>query len=235
MSAISHSAAEGGAYPARPAAVVGRYLITGQFHFLPASERDIDRAKQAVGRILDTYAFARGRHTLVISTLGDVVQMLPLKLAMVDRNLIVCTADASPYEFGRIRSMIGRFDIAAVFGVTAAVLDGLIASGTDPAALFKGKVVWARPDAYARLQNAADIELRRWIELGPALALECRCGDGAHIDSLEWQLDRADDGELLVSSRLDRALSFVRMATGIRATLTRDLCGCGHPGPRVRP
>jgi hypothetical protein len=219
-------------YMAQRAAVIGRYVVDSGFEFLPVAERELQRAQEAAGQVLDTYGFARGRCVLLISTLGDIAQVLPLQRALAERNLISCTADASSYEFGRIRSMIQRFDIAAVLGVTAAVLDGLASAGIDVATLFAGKVVWARPDAYARLSGVSAFELRRWIDVGPALALECRCGTGAHIDGREWRLDDGG-GELRVSSRLDRLRAFDATPTGLRATLARNLCACGHPGPRI--
>jgi hypothetical protein len=219
---------------ARPnvAAVIGRFFADGRSQFLPMAHRELLRAQEAAGRVLDTFGFARGSHALLIATLNDAAQVLPLQLAMVARNLIFCTADASPYESARIRSMAQRFDLACVMGINAAALKGLVAAGADPADLFDGNVVWARPDAYPSLQGIGGITLRRWLEIGPALALECRYGEGAHLDGLEWHVE-VRGGELFISGRLDRAMTFESLATGLKGTVLLDVCACGHAGPRV--
>src|SRR5690606_17008492 len=119
-------------------------------------------------------------------------------------------------------------------GITAAVLDGLEALGHDPRKLLAGRVVWARPDAHARLKDAADINLRLWMEVGPALAMQCAHGEGAHIDRLEWRVENID-GEVVLSSRLERAVTFENYHTGIKARVEHGSCACGSADPRVIP
>src|SRR5690606_41354618 len=76
------------------------------------------------------------------------------------------------------------------------------------------------------------IRLRRWLDLGPAVAMECSHGLGAHIDRKEWQVT-AEDGEIVLSSRFARAMDFANYRTGVRATLDHSACACGSADPRV--
>ena len=216
----------------RPA-IIGRYPFRGAYQFLPLTHEELLRAEAAAACILDSYGFGRGQHVLVTSMFCDAAQVLPLQLAMARRNLIVCSADASRHESGRIKSFLLRYDCAGAFGVSGAVLDGLECAGLSLHELFGGKVVWARPDAHQRLQGVPQIELRRWVEIGPALALECRYGDGAHLDSVEWRVETDEHGQFLISSRLERAMAFDRLETGLRGTITGAPCACGHGGARV--
>lgn len=213
---------------------VGRYRRAEEIRLLPVSAQEMERATHAQSRRIASFHFRSGDHMLVTALYDEAAQFTPTELALREFGLVLCSADASPFDAARTESILRRFEVAAVMGVNAALVDGLEGLGHDPTRLFAGPVVWARPDAYARLQKVPGLKLRRWIEIGPAVAIECAFGTGAHIDALEWQVEE-EDGEILLTNRLNRALDFSRYHTGIKARVERGSCRCGSADPRVVP
>lgn len=214
--------------------VVGRYLIGEEAHFLPVSHVDMDRAATAYGAVLETFPSGKGKYSLTISRIEEAVQYVPFEAAVMGRGMTVTNADASIYEGARVEAILRRFDVAFVVGVDSSILASLRGLGHDPQALFAGKTVWARPDAYAELrEGASGYHLLRWVEFGPAVGIECAKADGVHLCAQEWALDEAD-GEILVTSRMQRVERFEKLRTGVRGTVIHEPCACGTKGARVR-
>ena len=205
----------------------------GVRQFLPVSAPELLRTQAMLERVVGSFRFAQGRFVLLISFLEDGGYAIPFERALMALGLLVTNADNSPYEALRIESICRRFDVAAVAGVTADVLDGLDTAGYAPETIFGGRVVWAFPSAYERLAGIPGITLRRLLELGPAFALECREGAGAHVDGQEWDC-RADHGEIVLTSRLLRATGFQDHPTLVRGHVLTGPCGCGSVDVRVR-
>ena len=212
--------------------VVGRYVEGGVTKFLPASRPELDRAADSLAAVIGSFRFRPGQFVLVISMLEEAVQVAPIEQACIDLGLVPTNADCSNFDAGRVEATLRRFDVPAVAGVSTAVLDGLKMFGFDAAKLFEGRVVWARPDAYEAVAAMPGVTARRWLEVGPALALECAAGEGAHLDGREWAADDTT-GELRLSNRLLRITPFVDAPTGVKARLITAACSCGCPDPRI--
>ncbi len=88
--------------------------------------------------------------------------------------------------------------------------------------------------AYQRLSANASITLRRWMEIGPAIGMECRHGGGLHIDANEWDVE-FDNGEVVLSSRLATYIDFDKVHTGFYGSAVTELCDCGRDGLRIIP
>lgn len=211
--------------------IVGRYLEGAVPKFFPLAEAELNRAMQAYLRVLDSYDIPARSHVLVVSMASQVAYFMPLERALMERHLIISNADASKFDAARVEMFARRFDVAAVFGVTTDTLDGFAALGLDPEKVFAGRVVWATPDAYARLAPAAGYVLGRWMEFGPAIATECAAGS-VHVSSEEWSVESLE-GELVVTSRLPRLLSFEHQPAGLRGTADRTPCTCGSTDVKV--
>ena len=213
--------------------VVGRYLEGGKPQFFPLSEAEINRATRAYLRVLDSYSIPARSHVLVTSLASQVAYFMPLERALAERHLVISNADSSLFDAARVEMFARRFNVTAVFGVTTETLEGFAALGHQPAKVFAGRIVWATPAAYARLAPGAGYTLRRWAELGPATGAECSVGDGLHISSEDWCLD-APNGQLHVTSRLPRLVTFEQQPTGVYGTVDRTPCRCGSTDARVR-
>jgi hypothetical protein len=211
---------------------VGSYRHGGSREFLPVSDAELLRCQHMIERTLQTFEFAHGRFVLLISFLDDGAYAIPFERAIMNLGLLATNADNSPYEALRIESICRRFDVAAVVGVTAEVLDGLEQAGHSLDAIFAGRVVWAFAGAHERLAGVSGITLRRMIVAGPAFGMECRAGAGVHFDSSEWSLDTRQ-GKITLTSRLLRALDFDSYETGLRGTLVPQPCPCGSNDVRV--
>lgn len=212
--------------------VVAQYELGGTKKLLPVTDREIQRAVAFLRRVLSSDWNLRGRFALVIGTQGDAAWLAPLERALQERGMIVCNSEANAWDGARTEATIRRFDVAVVAIVTKVVLEAIANAGHDPVALFQGKIVWAEGEAYDTLKGAPGFELRRWVQLGPAWALEGRQPVGCHYDGREWLLESAE-GATLVSSRLDRALPFARLPIALAAQLRDDPVPGGALGTRL--
>jgi hypothetical protein len=213
--------------------LVGRYLIGDEPYFLPVSQIDLDRATKAYGAVLDSFPAHKGRYSLTISRVEEAVQYVPFEDAVIARQMTVTNADASIYEGARVEASLRRFDVAFVVGVDASILESLRGLGHDPHALFAGKIIWARPDAYAQLrEGASGYQLLRWVEFGPAVGVECSKAAGVHLCSQEWAVEE-DGGEIVITSRMPRVQPVSKLRTGVRGAVVHEPCTCGAKGVRV--
>lgn len=65
------------------------------------------------------------------------------------------------------------------------------------------------------------------------LAAECDAHYGLHINMESVLFQRAEDGELLVTSFNNLSSPIPKLATGLFGELMFDPCPCGKPGPRI--
>jgi hypothetical protein len=212
--------------------MIGYYEDATGPQFAPVARPELDRAQEAYFQVISTFRFTPRSKVLVISRSREAAQVVPFERACVAANMVVCNADSSPFEAGRVEAFIRRFEIAAVAGLSAEVLDALVAAGHDPAKLFAGKVVWARSGAYERLAGLPSISLRRWTMVGPALCIECAHGEGPHLDSREWT-PSVQAGRVVLKSRLPRALAVEVYDTGLQGEVDEGFCACGSADPRL--
>lgn len=215
----------------RPALIAG-FDDNGTRRMMPVTERELVRTEAFYRRVLASDWGLRGRFGLIIGTQGDAPHLGPFERALMARGMTVCNSEANSWDGARTEATIRRFDVALVAVVSGIVLDAIVNAGHDPVALFQGKIVWASGEGYDRLLGASGFELRRWIALGPAIALEGRHGGGAHFDGREWDIE-PDGGLCHVSSRLDRAMSFDRLPVNLRCTVDTAPCFGGALGPRI--
>jgi len=198
----------------------------------PVSAADHEADTAAAGRALDSLAIAAGDRVLVVGLVSECAHLVPFHEALRDRGAILSGADATPFDAPRTAKLVGQLGVRAVLGVNAAVLDGLESEGIDPAAVLAPvPIVAARPDAVARLR-AAGLAPLVWAHAGPAVAVECAPGAGAHVDEQQWVLD-VEDGQLVVGVRATRALDHGPFRTGLRASLDRTPCACGRADVRL--
>lgn len=212
--------------------VVGRYLCGGESHFLPVSEGELKRATDAVMRVLASFGLEMGRNVMVASLLNEVAQLLPFERALMHANLVSCNVDSTASDAKRFESVVRRFDLAAIAVLNEEILDGLTALGFAHEKVLAGPILWARPGAYERLRGLPGLRLHRWLELGPAVAMECWAKNGAHIDRLEWDA-RAVNGEIVLDSRASRVEHFRDFRTGVNGRVEHAPCACGNADPRI--
>ncbi len=218
-----------------PPMAVGRYHDADKVRqLLPYSVIEVERARRATMRILSTFHFRTESNVLVTAQFDEGSQLVGAERAIMSYGMVAVSADSTPWDAGRVESILRRFKLVAALGVSEATLDGLERSGFNPVQLFHGLVIWARPGAYQRLAGKPGLKVHRWLEIGPAVAMECSAGAGAHIDRFEWDLS-SDNDELVLNSRLERSVSFTGYRTGFKARILRGTCKCGNTDPRIVP
>ncbi len=204
---------------------IGTYNVSGVISFYGATAHEIDRGAFALSRVIRTYRFPAGSNVLTISMVPEIIQYGAFERAVQMLGLYGVNADDSPFDAGRVESIVRQFAPVAICGVAKSTLDGLRMLGHDPAAVLAGRVVWARPDAYDEVKAMAGIDCRRVASIGPALALECRHG-GLHYCSRDWTItDPA--GQLHITSRTDRIEPVDNLASGHAGRVAETACGCG--------
>lgn len=215
----------------RPRAIA-QFDDGGTTRWLPITERELARADSFYRRLLSSDWNLRDRFALIIGTQGDAAWLSPLETALQERGMTITNSEANAWDGARTEATIRRFDVAIVAIVTKVVLEAIRNAGHDPVTLFQDKIVWAEGEAYEELKDAQGIDLRRWVQLGPAWAMEGRHRGGCHYDAREWTI--VSEGDVLyISSRLDRGLAFDRFAVPIKAQIHKDPVPGGSLGPRL--
>ncbi len=214
---------------------VGRYLnVDGEKTSLPYSLMEVDRSRRAILRVLNTFHFRTGANILITSLFDEGAHMMPFERAVMTYGMVAASADSTPWDAKRVESIVRMFALSGAAGISGDVLDGLAQLGFKPEELFDGMKVWARPDAYERLKAFPNLDVYRWMEIGPAVAVECSQGAGAHIDRFEWNVEEID-GEVVLTNRLNRCVEFKNYHTGLKAKVHNGGCDCGNPDPRIIP
>jgi len=199
----------------------------------PVSAADIEADTRGAGRALASLGVGRGHTVLFVSLVSEIVQTVPFHDALGQVGGICSAADATIFDAPRTAKLVRQLHPRAVVGVNGDVLDGLEQEGFDLADAFAGvPVLAAHPGAAARLQ-AAGLTPRVWAFLGPAVAVECEPGAGAHVDEAIWSVDD-EGGEIVVIPVGQRAIGAGRYRTGALGAIVRDRCACGRGDPRVR-
>lgn len=207
--------------------VVGCYAAGGKTEFFPVRYDELDRQAISIARILRSFNFAPGSTILTVSIVPEVVQFAPFEKAVQYLGMYGINAESTPFDAGRIESISRQFDPPAMCGIGAGALEGLAMFGHDPAKVFAGRTIWARPDAYDAVAAMPGVDARRMVVLGPAVAFECASG-GLHYDNRDWVLEaKGVAGTLHLSSRLPRITPLSDVDTGVVATISGQPCGCG--------
>jgi len=206
----------------------GRY---GDDQLLPLSFDDVRHDSEAAEAALLALGLPERSVIVLTSTVADVAHFHPLQTAARALDLVVCNADASAMDVDRLEMFARLLPVAAVIGVTDAVVDGILERGRDPKAFFAGvPVVVASGPAQTRLGEAGRDALPFEI-LGPLLAFPCR-ERSLHFDGRQWSVD--DDRRTLRVSSRGRALGLTNFDTGRAGSVSETVCLCGRRDPMLR-
>lgn len=217
-----------------PPMAIGRYLNSnGDTSPLPYSSEEVERSRRAFSKILSTFHFRTGSNILLSSLFHEGAQLMPIERAIMTYGMVAVSADSSPFDARRVESIVRRFNLAGAINITPETLTGLEQLGHDPVALFSDMILWARPGAYEQLKKAAQLNVYRILDVGPAIAMECSAADGVHIDRSEWKIEE-DNGEIVMTSLLSRSTQFERYHTGLKAHVVHGACSCGNVDPRIK-
>jgi hypothetical protein len=217
-----------------PAAVlgVGCFRVGAEPVLHAFSEADRARDARSCEGLLALAGVGRGDDVLIVSMLSEAASYWPLLGACVARGARLSAADATPFDASRVRMFCRQLPLRAILGLHPSTLAGLRQLGADLAEVLRAvPVLGARPGAREELE-ALGLRPRLWLQVGPALALECAPGSGAHLDPGLWQAE-AGAGEILITSRAPRLTPLARQRTGLRGRVEPGPCACGRSGDRI--
>jgi hypothetical protein len=197
---------------------VGSYLdTTGRRAPWMISHEEINRDIGVATNVLADIGIA-GSGVLWCSMLAEAGQFWPYICGTVMAGGRLSCADATEGEAARVAMFLRLMPYGAVFGVTDALLDGLVALGREPGEVFDGvRIVGAYPGAYQRLA-AAGVTPTRFALCGPAAAIGREPGGPAFVAAEEWELG-VDGDALHITARQPRAQAFSRTPVGGRGTI----------------
>ncbi len=214
---------------------VGRVVVSGEMVPWPVSQADVDDETQSHVATMQRLGVGEGDVVVICSLLSEAIHVFPLEQAANAVGARYSSTDATEFDAFRTAAMIQQVSPVAVIGVNRDVVTGLRNLGRDLHEVFDPVPVLVTSDdvAYDALE-AAGLEPRRWLKLGPVSAFECERREGAHVDAQRTRITTTSDGGLLVTTTVDRLTPCVEFATGLRGEVVVDPCGCGSSDPRVR-
>lgn len=213
--------------------IVASYLHHGERHFLPTSQAELDRARVAAQRWLQTFRFEQGSNLIVSFSNEEAAHAMPFERAVVSLGLVSCSCEVTETEGRRVEMILRRLGAVGGAVFSDALIEGLAEVGKTPGDLFQNIVLWLRPPAYRMLSRLPGLTTRRWIDVGPAMAFECSEGAGAHIDRFEWEVETDETDHVILTSRLPRATNFASWQSDVRAIIDHSPCRCGNADPRL--
>jgi hypothetical protein len=213
---------------------IGCFAIGDELVTYPVSQADHGRDIGIAMKAIKTLGLGKGNRALVLSMLSQATQYWPVQIALFMSNVQLSLADASRFDAFRTAMFLRAMHYDVVLGINRDVLDGLDDVDIDYLELFsRVPVLAARAGAYERLR-AKGLRPRWWLDVGPAIGVECDALAGAHVDADEWSIE-VDNGEVLLTARQVRAASIDHLRTGVYGEIVADACACGRADPRIVP
>lgn len=186
----------------------------------PVSFRDVYVDAQFGKKMFEKMGVDAGSMVLFTSGSSEYAHFWPYEISVA--NLAGCVAIAENFIFdaGRSEMFMRRLPIKVAFGITDAILDGMVALKLDTAKAFApAGVICAREGAADRLK---DLGFSPWrmVNFGPSFGFVSPEGE-TFYDDQEWLLEEADN-EILITAVNARALPLVRLRTGVMGSIDQD-------------
>jgi hypothetical protein len=208
---------------------IGRDHPDGVPADFPISWEDWERDTDWAASVLAQHGVGVGTAVLIVGGMPESPWFDPFETAVLRLGGQYSLGEVLPFEAFRTGMYAGRLGIEVVFGINRAVAEGL---GDELGSALGGvRTILARPDAVPVLR-AAGLSALTVTRVGPALAVECPAGDGAHVNGAEWAVE-ADGADLLLTTVGPRAHQLDRQHVGVTGRVSVEPCPCGRTDPRV--
>ena len=208
---------------------IGRDRVDGQPADFHISWDDWQRDTAWAESMLVQHGVGSGTAVLIIGGMPESPWFDPFETAVLRLGGHYSLGEIFSFEAFRTGMYATRLGVEVVFGINRAVAEGL---GDELGAALAGvRTIFARPDAGPVLE-AAGLTALTVSRVGPALAVSCPEGDGAHVNAVEWLVE-ADGDDLLLTTVGPRAHQMTKQHVGVTGRLTVDPCTCGRLGARV--
>jgi len=188
-------------------------------------QRDVDWAED----VLAQHGVRAGTAVLIVGGMPESPWFDPFENAVLRLGGHYSLGETHAFDAFRSGLYATRLGIDLVFGINRMVVEGL-GDGLG-ASLGNVRTILARPDAVPLLR-AVGLQARIVTRVGPALAVECPAGVGAHLNGAEWSVT-SEDGEIHLTTVGPRAYQLDHERVRVRGTVRTDACPCGREDPRV--
>jgi hypothetical protein len=208
---------------------IGRDHPDGKPVDFPISWADRDRDIEWAAGLLAQHGVGAGTPVLIVAGMAESPWFDPFEAAVLRLGGHYSLGEVISFEAFRSGMYAQQLGIEVVFGINRAVAEGL---GGDLADAFKRvRTILARPDAVPILRPAG-LSALTVTRLGPALAVECPQGAGAHVNGAEWAVE-ASGRDLRLTTVGPREHRLDRAGIGVRGSVLAEPCPCGRTDPRV--
>lgn len=141
------------------------------------------------------------------------MQFSPFERAANRLGAAFCVVDGFKVDVHRLISCVTLFRPKGLFGLVDELIEGVAERGTSPAALFRDIPLIAARPAARRMLAAEGVEALLWLHAGPATAVECAPGRGAHIEAA-WS-PAVVGGTLQLRTSSDQRFTTPTIDTGV--------------------
>ncbi len=207
------------ALPRAPIYGIARYAVGSSVADFEIGWDELDRDTEWAHSVLVEAGLSRGDLVLFSTPNHEGPWVTPLVRALRRIGATYATSETYGWDSRRFAMYLRRLPVKAIIGIGAETLAALTESERALPTLMAGvDVVWARPDAVARVQ-ALQIDAATYLPLGPALGLGMPGERGARVNGEEWSVSESR-GRVLVTNAQPRATSFESADTGVSGEVT---------------
>jgi hypothetical protein len=209
---------------------IGAYETDQGIVSYPATPAEMARHIDTAEARLRTLGVIHDDVVVLVGRGSEAIQFAPWEHAVNRLGAAYAVVDGFSSDSHRLAAYVSQFAPRAVLGLVQDVAAGAERDLSIRELLGETPAVAARPGAYA-LMRAQGLEPLLWLHAGPAVAVECGFGSGAHLDGA-WQPEIVD-GRLVLHPHADQRLPSV-IPTGVVASVETERCRCGSDDPRLR-
>jgi hypothetical protein len=219
------------ALPRGPLACVGWADLASDRVPMPVSWADAEADTVWAAGILAGYGIGRGDHCLFV-TAGRDYWPRQVETAVTALGGFIGNIAPVSYEDRRLSVYLRFLPPKLIVGLSEELAEKVV--GNDElVALLQGVPHILAAPAAAAILAARGIAAKAVAAVGPALALPCAEGNGAHVDGSQFSVAQGPGSDTLtVSTAADRAFTLTGGQARTRGTVAAD-CGCGRPGPAL--
>lgn len=217
------------ALPRCPLACVGWAELASGRVPVPVSWADAEADTAWAAGILAGYGIGRGDHCLFV-TAGRDYWPRQLETAVTALGGFIGNIAPVGYEDRRLSVYLRFLPPALIVGLSEE-LAKKVAGNDDLAALLREVPHVLAVPAAVRILAGRGIAAKAVAAVGPALALPCAEGNGAHLDGSQFSVaQRPGSQALTVTTTADREFKLTDSEVRTQGTVAAG-CGCGRPGP----
>ena len=218
------------ALPRGPLAGIGWADLASGRVPMPVGWADAEADTAWAAGLLADYDIGRGDHCLVVAA-GRDYWSRQVETAVTALGGFIGNISPAGYEDRRLGVYLRFLPPKLIVGLSEELAEKAVRND-ELAALLKGvPYLLARPAAVPILAGGG-IAAKAVAAVGPALALPCAGGDGAHVDGSQFSVAQLPGSRTLtVTTSAGREFQLAGGQAATPGSVLPTSCDCGRPGP----